>query len=369
MVPATATELGGFVLIDHKSCFEKGGISLYTPDGETISLKDLIVFIINELPEERLSELANIWLGSFYTGYGRFTASFTMHDEYIGYDFADVDAEISNVEFIFIEEALGDSYVYKTMVAAIGKFKPEKTGATLNNREEWPEWTRANYTTENYQDITIHNWYSGNETHVKDRFNAPHLDQLGRALPIAITDGRLFAASTVQDIESLIDSSLENIPSLADVPEYALAAQALYELGASIAIIADDVLAYGYTMYIVHDKGQPLNSYLTFGTGYGKDERGYYIALALLHDSPLQAIENAKILNQRVQNAIFPSDYNTLEVFLGGQDIDFIHGNDVIYDTEIFTKGVVLMAKLYTEDPELWYSWLASGCTLLGHID
>ena len=138
--------------------------------------------------------------------------------------------------------------------------------------------------------------------------------------------------------------------SLADVEEYASLAKALYKLGAYVAIIGDE--SWGNGMWDLSGKENNLTEFLTFGTGYARDEKGLYIALVLVHDGVEKAEANVDSLPKRVGEFAPYADSEP---------------GEAIYDTQIYNEENVLLAKLYTDEPQLWSWWLESGGGLLYH--
>lgn len=265
-----------------------------------------------------------------------------------------------------------------TTVAAIGNFDSRATRDALNNRDEWSEWATANYTCEVYLGTLIHSWNGGEKIHLRSRLTPPHLDQLGRAFPFAVYGDNLFIANRLEDVKLMIDTSLNDYPSLADLPEYVQIVTNLHELGATAIILPPKHIEYFFPsleyysskweanrwMYSMEFPVTPddfedrdfvpgplLRKFTAFGTGIGTDEKGDYIAIVLIHDNPEDAIENVALLQQRVEI---------------GDSVNLGHAwNKVIYDTVIYSKDDVLLAKLYTTKTHLWISWFKDFDSLL----
>ena len=225
-------------------------------------------------------------------------------------------------------------------MAAIGKYDPEATRDALSHQEEWPSWARDAYIIEEYRDVTIHSWGDGFEIHHTDSFAPPHIDILGRARPLAVTDGQLLYAASLDDIKLMIDASQEKIESLADLPEFAAIAEGLAELDAYKALIGYEYLVNGDPEFTGIYPGPRLKKFVTFGTGLGIDSKGIYMALVLYHESPDDAELNISLLEQRITDTSSILDDTPL--------------SELVTDTEIRIEGQVLLAKLYTDSPALW---------------
>jgi hypothetical protein len=161
----------------------------------------------------------------------------------------------------------------------------------------------------------------------------------------------------VNAVKTMIDANQGKSSTLADIPEYALVAQGLYDLNSKIAgVIGDGDLVNWYWKNSGGYKGPLLKNYLSFGSGFGKDEKGEYIALVLVHDNPDDAIKNISLLEQRI-DASFREDinFNTENLTIETKKM-----SDYIYDKQIYTEGRVLLAKLYTNDPLLWAGWFTN---------
>lgn len=356
LLPATARGSGGVALIDYELFKQANGISLDTIGNQKISRENFLETFLSMIREERLIDLEALSFGSYHTGWSRYALTSPIKDEYIGYNITDVDAEINNINVRPLHLSSNGNYDAKPdlLVAAIGDFNPQDTREALINHDGWPSWAHNNYTSENYNNITIHNWGDGSETHLIDKFSPPHLDNVGRARPLAVTDRYLFVGSSVKNVESMIDASQDKAESLADIPEYALVAQGIYDLGAYSAIIADEAMAKGYWENPDIYTENKLRTFSTFGTGSGRDEIGVYIALVLVHESSDKSIENTSLLEQLIGD--------TFEEWLGTWS-----WSNFIYDTEIYAKEKVLLAKLYTDDESLWRTWFIDQLPLLPH--
>lgn len=356
LLPANALDTGYFALTDYESIRNVIELPLYNSDNQPISRDEFVSILASKLTNEPLDNFQALNFVSYFTGWDQPFIT-PIQDNNIGYDLTNIDAEINNVNFSLSESyQLGSKSIPMPvlMVAGIGRFDPQATEDALDNRDDWPLWARENYTRKNYRDITIHSWVDGTNKHLEDQYSPPHLDRLGRALPLAVTNRYLFVSDSVQNVESMIDASKDKIKSLADVPEYALVAEGLYELGSyTSAIIGDEALANGY--WDLYYEGPQLKKFLTFGTGYGKDETGSYVALVLVHENSNIAMENVSLLEQRI---------NYQFTLWEGKSWSF---SDDIYDTKIHTDGRVLLAKLYTDDVRLWSKWFTEQWDLVLH--
>lgn len=333
-----------YTLIDFAAAYQADGITLTNPEE-----------LFQNFEEDNVSY--NLFgMGSFITGYGRWAYPPTITKDKLGYDVTSIDAEI---QF---------GYPPAEGVAAIGRFNPQATKDVLSNQQSWPDDVKARYATEVYNAVTIFSWGDGLKTDLINRLASPHLDELGRAKPLAITDKYLFYTPSVETIKQMIDASQKQHNSLADLPEYASLANGLAKYKVFAAVIGDAALANQYfAQYdsanfteeqkaafqktLDKNAGTLLKKYLTFATGFGKDDKGIYNVIVLYHGNASDAQENVALLRQHFDTAY--SDYFS-EMWSG-----------IIYSMDVSAEGNTLVAKIYSSAPSLWSSWLFDRNNLL----
>jgi hypothetical protein len=277
--------------------------------------------------------------GSDITGWGKYAEHTTIQEKYMGYDVSNIDAEIQ----------FGQPP--NNGVAAIGRFDPQAVNNALNNRDEWPAWAKDSYTTEVYRGVTVHSWGDGLAVHLEGRLKPPHIDTLGRAMPLAITDKYLFYAPSVDTIKLMIDASQDKGQSLADLKEYAAVANSLAGLKAYGAMVGDGTLAN--PSFSVNTTAPRLKKLLTFSSGPGKDEKGTYSAIVIYHENSKYAQENVSLLKQRVEKE------NSLSYSKPW--------NEIVTETDIKAEGNVLIARLYSTHLSLWQILVFNEDNLLLH--
>lgn len=315
-------EIVPITLVDLASYYEDYNIPLTDSEGNPITIEEYIDYI-------RENEIRLVVGGSsFITGWGQHAVEGTIRDKYLGYNFTNLDAEILA------------SIPPNEIVAAIGRYDPQATKDALSHQDEWPSWAVEAYTTEEYRGVTIHSWGEGLQMHMTERLVPPHIDRLGRAMPLAVTDEYLFYAATMESIKLMIDASQGKPESLADLPELASIADGLYELHVYEALIAYEFLANGDPEYTETYPGPRLKKFIIFGSGIGEDERGIFTALVLYHESQEDAEANVSLLKQRI------ADTDSI--------INDTPWNEIITGTDIWVEGKVLMAKIYTDSIALW---------------
>jgi hypothetical protein len=331
------------ILSDHASLYRDYGVSFsdFSNIEELMNLPDSDIFI-------------NFYAGSDITGYGNYADRTTIKKEYVGYDISSIDAEIQ-----FGIPPLN-------AVAAIGRFDPEITNNALSNQADWPDWAINAYTTENYSGVTIHSWGNGLRINLETRLVPPHIDALGRARPLAVTNRYLFYCGSLEAVKEMIDASQNTMQSLADLPEYAAIAKGLTDLKAYVALVGEASSLNNYMSVIDYDPkltqeqinelkaniGPRLKKFLAFGSGQGKDDKGYYTAIVLYHENPADALANVSLLKERLESSkSFVFD---------------VTWSEIITETDIQADGNVLIARLYSR-MGIWTNWVYAQDNLLLH--
>jgi hypothetical protein len=276
--------------------------------------------------------------GSFISGHNAYSVSTPIRTENVGYNLFNVDAGIQSFH--------SDNYS-QTCAAIIGRFDPMATAAALDNRQEWPEAVKDSLTFEDYRGTKIYSWGNG-DFGIENRMMPPILDNLGRALPFAVTLTNVFYSDTLENVKLMIDSSTSAEDSLLDMPEYYSAARGLSELCAYSGIIGNGSFVNGADFQRDESEAPLLKPYLAFGTGIGRDISGPYMALVLVHDSTDAALKNVDILIERINKTkwIRPVDWeDSWRLY-----VDYV---------QINSQENVLLAKLYGDRAQyIWERWL-----------
>ena len=352
LVPAEAAEAAPpvcFVLIDYASFYRDNDITFTTIEDLVTEIKKKPHEVFMNMPGE----------GSFITGYSPYAEHSTIKKQYVGYDVGDVDAEI----LFGTSPAEG--------VSAIGRFNPEATKEAFNNRDEWPDWAVAEYATEEYQGVTIHSWGDGFKMHFTPQnvnsLCAPHIDSLGRAMPLAVTDKYLFYHPSQESVRKMIDASQKKRKSLEDLPEYTVLIDHLEKYHIYSVVLGNAATANFFISDIRDSKqlteenkgtriaglGTPLKKFLTCGCGSGYDKKGTFAIFVVYHENSNDARENVPLFKQRLVNQTsLLSDKSWAEL---------------VKDFEIEAHGQVMIARLYTDSPALRSSWIFSHDNLLYH--
>jgi hypothetical protein len=185
---------------------------------------------------------------------------------------------------------------------------------------------------------------------------------LGRGYRLAYVDGFALWMLWTDGLEEMIDSYEGAIPSLADREDYSLLAGALEDMDTVTAFFSTESHAYSLftetyreiiedpdnnearKIFVEEIKREPrLKPYVAFATGAGADDKGYYLAIAILNPDEETAIENVSLLQTRLESAKLPWGESGGNTWL-----------DIIEEMEIEAKGRLTTAKLYGEACMNW---------------
>ena len=108
-----------------------------------------------------------------------------------------------------------------------GRFDPQATDKALESCSECETPSR-----EEYGGVSYYSWGEDYADNLQLRFAPPAFDEIGRGGRIAVLDEYVFRTLGASDMEALIDASLNEGASLADVEEFRLLAGGMSRLGA-----------------------------------------------------------------------------------------------------------------------------------------
>jgi hypothetical protein len=324
--------------------------------------KDFQIKVTDSMtPQEYLGVLINstkspqiisqlIDAGSGITGYGPFFPQLNTK-QHLGYNIYDTAAEIKMMS----TRPLYTSH----LIGAIGSYDQQAAIKALQDENGWPVLAKDSYTTENYQGIIINSWGP----------NAYGLDEFGplrQTLPLAVSSKNLFCAETVSGVRSMIDASQKRRKNLADNDQFAAVARELSKSSDYIALMGDvsivpndlsSTIKQGLTDAQYHESMKlqepKLKHFLAFGSGLGKDDKGTYMNLILVHAEAKDVDANVVLLKERIENTnetLSNRPWNSY--FTGG---------------EIKADGNILIAKLYVNFASMWGYWFGTGQLLLYH--
>jgi hypothetical protein len=209
-----------------------------------------------------------------------------------------------------------------------------------------------------------HEFYSWGEDFGVNLAMRSNVRPLGRGHRLALVDDFVFWMLWTEGIEEMIDSYEGNIKSLADNDVYQLLAAGLEELDTVTAFFSSEPQSAS-NFKEIHEQhleemepetreilleelesGVKLKPYLALATGAGKDEEGYYLAVALANADDATAKQNVKLLEQRLNQSRRvwgPRPRNGGELW-----------SDFIENMSIESSGRLTLAKVYGPIVEYW---------------
>ena len=203
-----------------------------------------------------------------------------------------------------------------------------------------------------------HEFYSWGEDHGINLSMRSNVRPLGKGFRLALVDGFIFWVGWTDGMKEMIDSYEGNIDSLADNENYKLLAGGLEELDTVTAFFSAEPQSQSHVREVYQDmlenpsnerqqlfveeveRKVRLKPYQALATGAGIDEKGYYMAIALLNSNEKVAQENASLLEQRINGAK-----------LAWRGFKW---SDLIESMEIESKGRFTLARLYGEVCVYW---------------
>ncbi|MBA7558702.1 hypothetical protein ES708_00309 [subsurface metagenome] len=215
-----------------------------------------------------------------------------------------------------------------------------------------------------------HDFYSWGEDFEINLAMRSNIRPLGRGHRLALVDDFIFWVLWTDGIKEMIDSYEGNIPSLADNEDYWLLAGALEELDTVTAFFSAESQSQSHIKEVYKgmleepsnerqqlfteevERQVRLKPYQALATGAGIDEKGYYLAIALLNPSEELARENATLLEQRI---------NQSKIAMAWHSQSGDKWSDLIESMEIESKGRLTLARLYGAVVECWVNFNVMG--------
>jgi hypothetical protein len=209
-----------------------------------------------------------------------------------------------------------------------------------------------------------HEFYSWGEDFGVNLAMRSNVRPLGRGHRLALVDDFIFWMLWTDGIEEMIDSYEGNIASLADNEDYRLLAGGLEELDTVTAFFSSEPQSESHFKEVHQqqleeiepetrevllgelERDIKLKPYLALATGAGKDEKGYYLAVALANADEETARQNVKLLEQRLNQSRRvwgPRPRNGGELW-----------SDFIENMSIESRGRLTLAKVYGPIVEYW---------------
>ncbi|MDP3062175.1 MAG: hypothetical protein Q8O40_03020 [Chloroflexota bacterium] len=185
-----------------------------------------------------------------------------------------------------------------------GSFDPKATAAALKACTVCEQPVLGEYS-----GMSFYSWGEDFQQDYTKILAPPAYDNLGRGCRIVVSEELALRTLDTPGMKVLIDTQKGAFPSLASVEEYALMARGMSKLGAYSVIFTDWTPGLTDTLANIKDEAiktevtqSPLlRPFQALATGAGKDERGLYNAVVLVHPDNKTAAENVQLLQRRVK--------------------------------------------------------------------
>ena len=246
-----------------------------------------------------------------------------------------------------------------------GTFASGGMEAAIKGCSECPE-PRLN----EHRGVSYYGWGDDYVTNDELKLTPPVFDYWGRGGHVTTLKSRVLRTFGEREMETLIDMTMTDVESLADVEEFRVLAQGIYELGAYAMYLTDNVElwaldeyrkaleagTYGDHLGNVNNTGPWLRPFDAFAVGVGEDEGGAYMALTLLHSDDVSATDNVGLLRR-----IIEEERSALTDTPWSEHFD-------VNRLDIRAEGNILLAKLGgLSPPSVWIGCYttptASSCT------
>ena len=346
VIPDNAQTRGWVHVNDYQRFRETFNLELPGPEAGDEALMDYLLRPV-DMPQ---------FYGTFISGYGQTAPQALERRRYLGFDLRNVHRSA--------EAGLAPG----VLEVVQGDFDPGVTARALAacTECEAPEETERH-------GIKFYSWGEDLRADLDKILAPPSYDRLGRGGRIAVLEDYVFRTVETRSMRRLIDASLGRRDSLADEDEFRLLAAGLDELNTYSGFLSDKTQSLDeYLTYLLDGFGgtftqreaaqlgakmeeEPmLRPYDAFATGAGRDDRGQYMAVVLVHSSERAARRNVDLLRRRIEEV---QSQFTNEPW-----------RDFFEEMEIRTDGAVLLGKLWGERTRsLWLRFILQRDPLLLH--
>ena len=331
-------------------------IPLPGPEDDEVALEEFYKWLPRFEGEADDPPVPGFGAASFFGPFNRYRNFTAENLQHLAFDVRSIDQSI--VAFA----------LPATLDVIRGRFDPQATDKALESCSECEPPSR-----EEYGGVSYYSWGEDYANpNLQLRFAPPAFDEIGRGGRIAVLDEYVFRTLGASDMEALIDASLNEGASLADVEEFRLLAGGMSRLGAYTMLLSDDVEVWDAEDYYVlllqdgatgkdvvqaqrelSERGPWLRPYEAFATGAGKDENGHYMALVLVHADDASAEENVGLLRRIIEEE-------------GSVLYDISWSDYIDVDrSEIHAEGRALLAKLRGPQAHRWLRWVLQRDSLI----
>ena len=309
---------------------------------ENIYISDLILSSMDT--DDRVRPYWYPWLGQapFISGMGMDWAhSFSVKGmikynpvrmDYTGYGPLDVESSILS------------SSTYKNSPIGYEAIKGNFNTTAVNQAvTQYPEgYQQPQISSSN--GIDIYSWDGG--VNQSRQYMNPIFDSVGSGRTIAVQPTYIFGSRQPVRVDEMIDASQGKIPSLVEDPLYQELAKKLETMGSMSAVMSvdkvlkSDLWPYKSSFFEKAASYAPLmGPYSACAAGLSVDEKGMFVSLVMLYDSPDLAEHEVDVLKKRLT--------------AGTNSMNSPWAKEVD-DSEVWSDGKALCAKLYGNVTSYW---------------
>ena len=228
--------------------------------------------------------------------------------------------------------------------AATGRIDAKATDRALAACAECPDAEIREH-----RGVRFYGWGADEEVDISMSLHPPAYDFLGRGGRIAMLDSLVLRTIDTPGMRSLIDAYRDEGDSLANAPDFALAAGILDALDVYSALLVGNVEDLGFPGDL--GAGGADATYTLLGTGVGNDEDGLYTVLVFVYESEDVARSKVEVFQEWLPEA---------RSVVGGRP-----WTEFFPASEFWNDGRALVARLRTEHAHIWNSMVFNRENLL----
>lgn len=210
-------------------------------------------------------------------------------------------------------------------------------------------------TTSIYNGVNIYSW---DENRIEERkLDSPVFDIAGDGATLAVQEHEIFGRKHAGAIDSMVDASQGKIKSLADDPLFQEMANKLELMGTMSVTMYDDYLGLDYYSGSTDEYTQQqdksfkeaaltaplLGPYSAHAVGLAADERGLFVSIILVYETPAAAKSDITTLKERLA---------------AGYNMTKDPWSKEVTSSEVWAEENMLCAKLYGQVTYYWDRFL-----------
>ena len=331
-IPDSPETRRGVWITDYSKVRETFGLVLTGPDDEDLQK------MLSDFREGRRDSRPFVKSMAFLGPLNIYFREVNQNLRYVALDHSDMDQSIVTVIPPDVKEVV------------MGHFDQQRTHDALMSCFECPPAD-----IEEHRGVQFYSWGADFAASPRLSFQPPMFDHIGRGGRIAVLDSLVFRTISTEAMKSVIETSQNEVSSLADVQVFRLLADGMSSLEAYNMLLSEDVdlwsavahfreYNYLYPQYDHHGDplagtGPWLSPFEAYALGVGADESGNFMALVLLHANGDDAAKNVGLLRRVIEE-----EDSVLNESSWSEIID-------LERSEILADGRVLLAKVRAANP------------------